>query len=58
VLADEPTGSLDSASAAVVLDALDEVCARGAALLLVTHDAAVAARAGRRLTMRDGRVAA
>jgi ABC-type lipoprotein export system ATPase subunit len=56
VLADEPTGSLDSASAAVVLDALSEVCRRGAALLLVTHDASVAARAERRLTMRDGRL--
>ena len=56
VLADEPTGSLDSTSAAVVLDALDEICRSGAALLVVTHDAAVAARAGRRLAMRDGRL--
>jgi ABC-type lipoprotein export system ATPase subunit len=56
VLADEPTGSLDSRSSAAVLDALDEVCKAGAALLVVTHDAAVARRAGRRVEMRDGRV--
>jgi putative ABC transport system ATP-binding protein len=58
VLADEPTGSLDSAAAATVLAALDEVCATGAALLLVTHDAAVAARARRTLRMRDGKLEA
>lgn len=56
VLADEPTGSLDSAAAATVLDALDEVRRSGAALLLVTHDDDVAARADRVLTMRDGRI--
>lgn len=58
VLADEPTGSLDSASAAPVLAAMDEICAGGAALLVVTHDASVAARARRTVTMRDGRVEA
>lgn len=47
VLADEPTGSLDPASTAKVLAAFEEVCARGAALLLVTHDPAVAAKASR-----------
>jgi ABC-type lipoprotein export system ATPase subunit len=56
VLADEPTGSLDAASAVAVLDALLAACADGAALLLVTHDPAVAARAGRTLRMRDGRL--
>jgi ABC-type lipoprotein export system ATPase subunit len=55
VLADEPTGSLDSANAQVVLDLLAEVNAAGAALLVATHDAGVAAR-GRRLAMRDGAV--
>ncbi|MFO0758659.1 MAG: ABC transporter ATP-binding protein [Byssovorax sp.] len=54
VLADEPTGSLDSVTAQAVLTALDEVCAAGSALLLVTHDAAVAARMRRTLRMRDG----
>ncbi len=55
VLADEPTGSLDSANAATVLDALGEVTASGAALVVATHDAAVAAR-GRQVAMRDGRL--
>jgi putative ABC transport system ATP-binding protein len=47
VLADEPTGSLDAAAGAGVLAALEEVCSRGAALIVVTHDPRVAARAGR-----------
>jgi ABC-type lipoprotein export system ATPase subunit len=56
VLADEPTGSLDSEAASAVLDALAEVCLTGAALLIVTHDPNVAARCTRRLIMRDGRL--
>jgi putative ABC transport system ATP-binding protein len=56
VLADEPTGSLDSSSARVVMDALLAACERGAALLLVTHDADVAARASRTIAMLDGRL--
>lgn len=56
VLADEPTGSLDSESAHAVLDALGEVCLSGAALLIVTHDPSVAARCMRQLVMRDGRI--
>jgi ABC-type lipoprotein export system ATPase subunit len=57
VLADEPTGSLDSALGETVLLALAEVCAAGAALLVVTHDAAVAARGQRIVSMSDGRLA-
>jgi putative ABC transport system ATP-binding protein len=57
VLADEPTGSLDTTAAGAVLDALDAVCASGAALLLVTHDPRIAARASRQVTMLDGRLA-
>jgi len=53
VLADEPTGSLDSANAARVLDSLAEVTASGAALLVATHDPKVAAR-GRQVAMHDG----
>ncbi len=56
VLADEPTGSLDSASAAQVLQALGEVRETGGALLVVTHDDTVAQRADRSLAMRDGRL--
>lgn len=55
VLADEPTGSLDSANTELVLAALAEVTARGAGLLVATHDTHVAER-GRRMTMRDGRL--
>ena len=56
VLADEPTGSLDSASAEPVLAAMNEICEAGAALLVVTHDTSVAARTSRTLRMRDGRL--
>ncbi|MFE7110624.1 ABC transporter ATP-binding protein [Streptomyces sp. NPDC057575] len=55
VFADEPTGSLDSANAATVLEEfLDLARSQGTAVLLVTHDPAVAARADRRYTMADG----
>ena len=56
VLADEPTGNLDKASGETVMAALREVCAAGSALLVVTHDLGVAARANRTLTMSDGRI--
>lgn len=56
VLADEPTGSLDSKNAEGVTEALLEACSQKAALLLVTHDAALASRLSRRLEMRDGRL--
>jgi ABC-type lipoprotein export system ATPase subunit len=53
---DEPTGELDEATAAGVLDLLDEHRAEGTAVLTVTHNEHVAERADRRLTMRDGEV--
>ena len=56
VLADEPTGNLDKASGEIVMAALGEVCVTGSALLVVTHDVGVAARANRTLTMSDGRI--
>ncbi|MEZ5410224.1 MAG: ABC transporter ATP-binding protein [Acidimicrobiales bacterium] len=56
VLADEPTGNLDSAAAREVLDALREGREDGQALLLVTHDPRVAAAADRVVTMADGLV--
>lgn len=52
VLADEPTGSLDKASATSVLSAFEEVSSRGAALCIVTHDPEVAARAGRTVHLK------
>jgi putative ABC transport system ATP-binding protein len=59
ILADEPTGSLDRATAAKVLDSLLEVNARsGAALVVVTHDAMVAERMERRVSLDAGRLSA
>ena len=57
LLADEPTGELDEATGAQIADLLDRVNADGTALVVVTHNAALAARAGRRLAMRSGRLA-
>lgn len=57
LLADEPTGNLDSKSAADVLGLLAELHAGGQTLVLVTHDPAVAARAQRTIHLADGKVA-
>jgi putative ABC transport system ATP-binding protein len=56
LLADEPTGNLDTASGARVLDLVDRANADGATVVLITHEADVAARARRRLTILDGAV--
>lgn len=57
LLADEPTGSLDSDSAEQVLELIEDVRRRrGTTVLIVTHDARIAGRADRVLHMRDGRV--
>ena len=58
ILADEPTGNLDSRSSAQIMDILAELADEGATLLLVTHDAGVARRAGRRVMMEDGKISA
>jgi ABC-type lipoprotein export system ATPase subunit len=57
VLADEPTGSLDSGSAAQVLEMLEEISHDGTALLVATHDPRVAHRLQRTLRMSDGHLA-
>jgi putative ABC transport system ATP-binding protein len=56
LLADEPTGELDEATGAQIAALLDRVNADGTALVIVTHDQALASRARRVLTMRDGRI--
>lgn len=53
---DEPTGSLNSKSAQDIMDIFSEINADGTAVMLVTHDAVVAARTERILFMRDGRI--
>lgn len=57
IFGDEPTGALNSQSAEEVLDVFAEIHAKGTAVMLVTHDAKVAARAERILFMRDGKLA-
>lgn len=57
LLADEPTGNLDSATGAAVLELLlEEQRRRGLSMILVTHDERIAARCGRTVSMRDGRI--
>jgi putative ABC transport system ATP-binding protein len=58
ILADEPTGNLDSATSAEIIDLLAELAAGGVAVVVVTHADWVAERAARRIRMRDGRIAA
>ena len=58
LLADEPTGELDQTTGAQIAALLDRVNADGTALVIVTHDEALARRARRILTMRDGTIVA
>jgi putative ABC transport system ATP-binding protein len=59
IMADEPTGNLDTATGRHVLDLLIGLNRReGATLVLVTHDHEISSRAGRRILLRDGRIAA
>jgi len=54
LLADEPSGALDSANGEAVMDLIRAACDRGVAAVVVTHDAHLAARAGRIVSIRDG----
>ncbi|MES2201396.1 MAG: ABC transporter ATP-binding protein [candidate division FCPU426 bacterium] len=58
LMADEPTGNLDSGTGAMVRDLIFELAVdQNASLILVTHDEEVASRAGRRIHLKDGRIA-
>jgi putative ABC transport system ATP-binding protein len=56
ILADEPTGNLDSTASADVLGLFDELHAMGRTIVLITHEAEVARRASRSVLIRDGQL--
>jgi putative ABC transport system ATP-binding protein len=56
LLADEPTGELDQATGDQIISLIDRLHADGMAVIVVTHDAGIAARSHRLLRMRDGRI--
>src|SRR6185369_5023446 len=58
LLADEPTGNLDSKTGKEIVDTLEALHHEGLTIVLVTHDPSVAARAHRLLRMHDGRIIA
>ncbi len=56
ILADEPTGNLDSVATEDALELFDELHAQGRTIVLITHEAEVAERARRVIRVRDGRI--
>jgi putative ABC transport system ATP-binding protein len=56
ILADEPTGNLDSVTSREIMELFGELHAAGSTLVLITHDPSIAAQAPRRVSMRDGRI--
>jgi putative ABC transport system ATP-binding protein len=54
ILADEPTGNLDSATGAMILDIFDRLHEAGKTMIIVTHEHDVARRCDRIITLRDG----
>jgi putative ABC transport system ATP-binding protein len=56
VLADEPTGNLDSVNGQAIMDLIDELHAEGATIIVITHEHEVASRIPRQITLRDGQI--
>jgi putative ABC transport system ATP-binding protein len=56
LLADEPTGNLDTRTGETIIDTFAELHRDGATIMLITHDQSIAARLPRRVVMRDGRI--
>jgi len=56
LVADEPTGNLDSATAAAILDLFDRLVEQGKTVVMVTHDQSLADRASRTLWIADGQI--
>jgi putative ABC transport system ATP-binding protein len=56
VLADEPTGNLDTSSGGDVMSLFEELWKQGRTMIVITHDAALARRAGRTVEIRDGAI--
>jgi len=56
VLADEPTGNLDTTSGSDIMGIFLDLAAQGRTLVVITHDLALARRAGRIVEIRDGRI--
>ena len=57
ILADEPTGNLDTATSEEIMGLLDALNAAGRTIVMVTHESDIAARAKRVISLRDGRIA-
>jgi putative ABC transport system ATP-binding protein len=56
VLADEPTGNLDSRSSDSIIELLEELNGDGATIMVITHDRSIADRLPRIISVRDGRI--
>ena len=56
ILADEPTGNLDSKTSSEIMDVFDQLHAQGNTIILVTHESDIAARARREVHLLDGKI--